>query len=113
MWVLLLYFIVSIIIPLVLFILFELGILKFYYSKESTVFECGFDSYNVRLIPISLRFYVFCILFLILDLELVIVSCIPLLLFIDIIIINFILFFVLVTVRLIIDWIVGTLSWVE
>jgi len=113
MCVLLLYFIISILLPLVLFILFQVGIMKFFYSKESTVFECGFDSYNVSLIPISLRFYVFCILFLILDLELVIVSCVPLLIFIDIIVVNFVLFFILVTIRLIIDWFIGTLRWVE
>jgi len=113
MWILLLYFIISVALPLVLLVLFELGIIKFYYVKESSVFECGFDSYNVSLIPISLRFYVFCILFLILDLELVIVSCIPLLLFIDIIVMNFIIFFILVTISLIVDWLVGTLRWVE
>jgi NADH:ubiquinone oxidoreductase subunit 3 (subunit A) len=40
-------------------------------------FECGFDSFNVRVFPVSLRFFVFCIIFLILDLELIIMSVTP------------------------------------
>jgi len=41
-------------------------------------FECGFDSFNVRVFPVSLRFFIFCIIFLILDLELIIISVTPL-----------------------------------
>jgi NADH:ubiquinone oxidoreductase subunit 3 (subunit A) len=41
-------------------------------------FECGFDSFNVSVFPVSLRFFIFCIIFLILDLELIIMSFIPL-----------------------------------
>jgi NADH:ubiquinone oxidoreductase subunit 3 (subunit A) len=41
-------------------------------------FECGFDSFNVSVFPVSLRFFIFCIIFLILDLELIIMSVTPL-----------------------------------
>src|SRR5438132_186091 len=40
-------------------------------------FECGFDSFNVSVFPVSLRFFIFCIIFLILDLELIIISVTP------------------------------------
>jgi NADH:ubiquinone oxidoreductase subunit 3 (subunit A) len=43
-------------------------------------FECGFDSFNVSVFPVSLRFFIFCIIFLILDLELIIMSVTPLVL---------------------------------
>jgi len=44
---------------------------------SSEGFECGFDSFNVRVFPVSLRFFIFCIIFLILDLELIIISITP------------------------------------
>lgn len=76
-------------------------------------FECGFDSFNVRVFPVSLRFFIFCIIFLILDLELIIISVTPLVLWSRGFIINIVIFLFLVTVSIIREWLFGSLSWVE
>jgi len=78
-----------------------------------SVFECGFDSYNVRVLPISLRFFIFCIIFLVLDLELIIVSLRPLVMFYVGFIFGIFVFLLLVTVSIVIDWFYGGLRWVE
>jgi NADH:ubiquinone oxidoreductase subunit 3 (subunit A) len=73
-------------------------------------FECGFDSFNVRVFPVSLRFFMFCIIFLILDLELIIMSVTPIVLWSRGFIINIVIFLLLVTVRMMIEWLFGRLS---
>jgi len=70
-WFILFYMFISFLIPVVT-LLIRKGIKYLEFSVG--VFECGFDSYNVRVLPISLRFFIFCIIFLVLDLELIIVS---------------------------------------
>lgn len=76
-------------------------------------FECGFDSFNVRVFPVSLRFFIFCIIFLILDLELILISVTPLVLWSRGFVVNIVIFLSLVTVRIIIEWLFGRLRWVE
>ncbi len=66
-------------------------------------FECGFDSFNVRVFPVSLRFFIFCIIFLILDLELIIMSIRPLVLWLNGFIINIVIFLFLVTLRILFE----------
>jgi len=73
------------------------------------IFECGFDSYNVRVLPISLRFFIFCIIFLVLDLELIIVSLRPLVNYFIGFIIGIFVFLVLVTLSISLDWLSGGL----
>ena len=81
--------------------------------KESDNFECGFDSFNVRVLPVSIRFFIFCIIFLILDLELIILSLGPWVIIARGIILNIIIFLIIITVRLLLEWLFGRLSWVE
>lgn len=110
MWILLSYLIISVIIPIVI------GLGRFLVSSKfmtTESFECGFDSFNVRVFPVSLRFFIFCIIFLILDLELIIISVTPIVLWSRGFIFNIIIFLLLVTVRLIIEWLFGSLSWIE
>jgi NADH:ubiquinone oxidoreductase subunit 3 (subunit A) len=66
-------------------------------------FECGFDSFNVRVFPVSLRFFIFCIVFLILDLELIIISVTPFVIWSRGFIVNIVIFLFLVTLRIIIE----------
>jgi len=66
-------------------------------------FECGFDSFNVRVFPVSLRFFIFCIIFLILDLELIIMSVTPLVVWSRGFIVNIVVFLFLVTISIIIE----------
>ena len=110
MWVLLIYVIISIIMPLVI------GVGRFILRSKfmrADRFECGFDSFNVRVFPVSLRFFVFCIIFLILDLELIIISVTPIVMWSRGFIVNIVIFLFLVTIRMIFEWLFGSLRWIE
>ncbi len=105
-----LYLVISFIVPLVI------GLIRFLISSKiirADTFECGFDSFNVRVFPVSLRFFIFCIIFLILDLELIIISVTPIVLWASGFIINIVIFLFLVTLRIMIEWLFGRLRWVE
>nr|AFQ96990.1 NADH dehydrogenase subunit 3 [Macrotrachela quadricornifera]AFQ96991.1 NADH dehydrogenase subunit 3 [Macrotrachela quadricornifera]AFQ96992.1 NADH dehydrogenase subunit 3 [Macrotrachela quadricornifera]AFQ96993.1 NADH dehydrogenase subunit 3 [Macrotrachela quadricornifera]AFQ96996.1 NADH dehydrogenase subunit 3 [Macrotrachela quadricornifera] len=110
MWILLTYLFISILVPTVM------GLGSFLVSSKfmsADSFECGFDSFNVSVFPVSLRFFIFCIVFLILDLELIIMSFTPLVLWSNGFIINIVLFLFLVTLSMLLEWMFGSLSWVE
>lgn len=110
MWVLCLYLLISIVIPTIIRVGRIIVRSKFIRIEG---FECGFDSFNVRVFPVSLRFFIFCIIFLILDLELIIISVTPIVLWSSGFIINIVLFLLLVTVSILIEWLYGRLRWVE
>lgn len=110
MWILRIYLLISVIIPRIMGIISL--ILRRKFIRNDT-FECGFDSFNVRVFPVSLRFFIFCIIFLILDLELIIISITPIVLWINGFIINIVIFLTLVTLRIIMEWLYGRLRWVE
>lgn len=110
MWLRIIYLGISLFVPLIIGILSILIASKFI---RADTFECGFDSFNVRVFPVSLRFFIFCIIFLILDLELIIMSVTPFVLWSRGFIMNLILFLFLVTVSIIIEWLYGRLRWVE
>nr|YP_003331195.1 NADH dehydrogenase subunit 3 [Rotaria rotatoria]ACT21464.1 NADH dehydrogenase subunit 3 [Rotaria rotatoria] len=110
MWILLSYVLISFIMPLVMGMTSLLVSSKFM-STES--FECGFDSFNVSVFPVSLRFFMFCTIFLILDLELIIMSVTPMVIWSSGFIVNIVLFLLLVTVSLMMEWLFGSLSWIE
>lgn len=101
---------ISLVIPMIIGVARILFSRKFM-SRDS--FECGFDSFNVRVFPVSLRFFVFCIIFLILDLELIIISVTPMILWMNGFIVNIIIFLFLVTLRILGEWIFGSLRWIE
>jgi len=110
MWILIIYVSIAIIVPLIM------GLIRLIISSKfirSDRFECGFDSFNVRIFPVSLRFFIFCIIFLILDLELIIMSVAPLIIWAHGFILNIIIFLLLVTVRILREWLFGRLRWVE
>ena len=110
MWILLRYVLISVIIPI------AIGISRFLIRSKfirADRFECGFDSFNVRVFPVSLRFFVFCIIFLILDLELIIISVTPIVIWSRGFIVNIVIFLFLVTVSIIIEWLYGSLRWIE
>jgi len=110
MWLVVFYVFISFSIPVSMLL-----ISKLFKSLDYRVgvFECGFDSYNVRVLPISLRFFILCIIFLILDLELIIVSLRPVVMFSMGFRLGIFIFLFLVTVRVILDWFYGGLSWIE
>lgn len=110
MWIISAYLLISLIVPTLIGIGGFLVRSKFINTEG---FECGFDSFNVSVFPVSLRFFIFCIIFLILDLELIIISITPLVIWSSGFILNIVVFLFLVTLRIIIEWLFGSLSWVE
>lgn len=110
MWIIIIYLIISVIVPTL--ILVGRIIIRSKFIRNDA-FECGFDSFNVRVFPVSLRFFVFCIIFLILDLELILISVTPIVIWWNGFILNIVIFLTLVTVRILIEWIFGRLRWVE
>ena len=110
MWLLLIYVLIARLVPLLIFVGRVIFITK---SINVDSFECGFDSFNVRVFPVSLRFFVFCIIFLILDLELIIISITPIVIWWHGFVFNILIFLILVTIRIIVEWYYGRLSWVE
>jgi len=110
MWIIRVYVLISILVPRII------GVGRFLIRSKfirADRFECGFDSFNVRVFPVSLRFFIFCIIFLILDLELIIISVTPLVIWVRGFIVNIVIFLFLVTVSMVIEWIFGRLRWVE
>nr|AHF21593.1 NADH dehydrogenase subunit 3 [Allothyrus sp. LamingtonNP-QMS95173] len=89
---------------------------KTYYDKEKlSPFECGFDPFSMTRIPFSLHFFMIAIIFLIFDIEIIILLPIP-------IINNFMnnnffimtLFIILVILLgLIFEWSQGALNWIN
>nr|AFQ96994.1 NADH dehydrogenase subunit 3 [Adineta vaga] len=110
MWIMIMYLCISLLVPLIMGLLSFLMASKF---MSADTFECGFDSFNVSVFPVSLRFFIFCIIFLILDLELIIMSVTPFVMWSTGFIINIVLFLFLVTVSMIMEWLFGSLSWAE
>ena len=106
----LIYLGISLLVPLVMGLISLIIASKF---MRADTFECGFDSFNVRVFPVSLRFFIFCIIFLILDLELIIISVTPFVLWTSGFIVNIVIFLFLVTLRILIEWLFGRLSWAE
>lgn len=110
MWILCWYVLISVLVPLII------GLIRILISSKfirTDTFECGFDSFNVRVFPVSLRFFIFCIIFLILDLELILISVVPFVIWSRGFILNLVVFLTLVTVRLLFEWLFGRLRWVE
>lgn len=107
MWVIIVYLVISLVIPRII------GLLRVFVSSKLIrldSFECGFDSFNVRVFPVSLRFFIFCIIFLILDLELIIISVTPIIVWSTGFIVNIVIFLFLVTLRILFEWLFGRLS---
>jgi len=110
MWIMLIYLFIALLVPAVM------GLMRFLVRSKfirADRFECGFDSFNVRVFPVSLRFFVFCIIFLILDLELIIISITPMIIWASGFIVNIVIFLFLITLRMIMEWLFGRLRWVE
>ena len=110
MWILLLYLFISLLVPAIIGLIRIIVRSKFIRIEG---FECGFDSFNVSVFPVSLRFFIFCIIFLILDLELILISVTPFVMWRRGFIVNIVIFLFLVTLSIIIEWLFGRLSWVE
>nr|YP_009244974.1 NADH dehydrogenase subunit 3 [Amynthas moniliatus]AMO27098.1 NADH dehydrogenase subunit 3 [Amynthas moniliatus] len=82
--------------------------------EKSTPFECGFDPKNTARIPFSMRFFLLAIIFIVFDIEIVLLMPIPTMLMTSYnmqIIITYTLFVIVLIMGLIHEWNEGSLDW--
>lgn len=82
--------------------------------EKSTPFECGFDPKNTARIPFSLRFFLLAIIFIVFDIEIVLLIPIPTIYissYIPQIIVTYIVFIIVLIIGLIHEWNEGSLDW--
>nr|BDQ43523.1 NADH dehydrogenase subunit 3 [Amynthas tappensis]BDQ43822.1 NADH dehydrogenase subunit 3 [Amynthas tappensis] len=82
--------------------------------EKSTPFECGFDPKNTARIPFSMRFFLLAIIFIVFDIEIVLLMPIPTMLMISYtphIMITYTTFIIVLIVGLIHEWNEGSLDW--
>nr|BCW91764.1 NADH dehydrogenase subunit 3 [Ixodes pavlovskyi] len=105
-----------IMIPFLIFITFFLISFKSFSNKEKlSPFECGFDPFSLSRIPFSLKFFLIAIIFLIFDIEIVIILPFPLLFFNKnmLFLVTFIIINILISWGLIYEWKKGMLEWLK
>ena len=107
--------IVAIIIPLIIFILaYSLAIRSLNDREKTSPFECGFDPNHRARIPFSIRFFLLAIIFIVFDIEIVLLVPTPLLYNItniSIIILNSLIFLLILIIGLLHEWHEGSLDW--
>ncbi|YP_009159623.1 NADH dehydrogenase subunit 3 (mitochondrion) [Amblyomma americanum] len=106
------------IIPLIVFsiyILFTIFGLKNLKSKEKlSPFECGFDPFSLSRVPFSLKFFFLGIVFLVFDIEIIVILPYPILLNKSFsLIISFILINLIILFGLLFEWKSGMIEWVK
>nr|BDQ43757.1 NADH dehydrogenase subunit 3 [Metaphire communissima] len=82
--------------------------------EKSTPFECGFDPKNTARIPFSMRFFLLAIIFIVFDIEIVLLMPIPTMLMTSYnshIILTYSVFIIVLIVGLIHEWNEGSLDW--
>nr|BDQ43705.1 NADH dehydrogenase subunit 3 [Metaphire tosaensis] len=82
--------------------------------EKSSPFECGFDPKNTARIPFSMRFFLLAIIFIVFDIEIVLLMPIPTMLMTSYsphIVVFYTLFIIVLIVGLIHEWNEGSLDW--
>nr|YP_010373156.1 NADH dehydrogenase subunit 3 [Hyperhalosydna striata]QTZ18396.1 NADH dehydrogenase subunit 3 [Hyperhalosydna striata] len=82
--------------------------------EKCSPFECGFDPKNTARIPFSLRFFLLAVIFLVFDIEIVLLMPSPLLLSSissHLITTTLLLFFLILILGLLHEWREGSLDW--
>nr|BDQ43809.1 NADH dehydrogenase subunit 3 [Metaphire communissima] len=82
--------------------------------EKSTPFECGFDPKNTARIPFSMRFFLLAIIFIVFDIEIVLLMPIPTMLMTSYnshIILTYLVFIIVLIVGLVHEWNEGSLDW--
>nr|UZT67770.1 NADH dehydrogenase subunit 3 [Paracanthobdella livanowi] len=107
--------IISSLVPIIVFMLSYLLFLRSYNDRsKSSPFECGFDPKNKARLPFSLRFFMLAIIFIVFDIEIVLLMPIPLMLlnFNEMLTLMITMFFmILLFIGLLHEWVEGTLAW--
>nr|YP_010954454.1 NADH dehydrogenase subunit 3 [Tropilaelaps mercedesae]WMV02017.1 NADH dehydrogenase subunit 3 [Tropilaelaps mercedesae] len=109
------FFIISIFISLTIFF-FSL-ILKYqnkWNKNKSSLFECGFDSFSLTRNPFSLHFFKLCLVFIIFDIEIIIMLPLPLIITSNLYLFySFSILFLIIFLSLLFEWNQKTLEWIK
>ena len=84
--------------------------------EELSPYECGFEHHNVSRIPFSLRYFFLTLIFLLFDLEIVLILFIPYVILSSYFILRLVLLIIFIFIlylRLIYEWNDGTLEWLS
>jgi NADH-ubiquinone oxidoreductase chain 3 len=107
--------IIALAIPILVYLLAWILAYRSFYSREkSASFECGFDPSNRARIPFSMRFFLLAIIFIVFDIEIVLLTPIPIIipLLNPIFLILIVIFFlVILLLGLLHEWNEGALDW--
>nr|ATD53056.1 NADH dehydrogenase subunit 3 [Clovia sp. EMHAU-2015-Zz052918] len=107
-------FLIFIFILILMFILTLISKKSFLDREKSSPFECGFDPMNSSRIPFSLHFFLMAVIFLIFDVEVVLILPIPIILDLSFVyewfISSFMFIFILI-LGLYHEWFNGMLFW--
>nr|AOR07186.1 NADH dehydrogenase subunit 3 [Mesenchytraeus antaeus] len=108
---------IAIIIPFILFILsWVLAVRTLADREKSSPFECGFDPNHSARVPFSMRFFLLAIIFIVFDIEIVLLVPIPLILYstnISFMMIGSSLFLLILILGLLHEWNEGSLEWAD
>ena len=104
-------------------IIFFLKLLAFLISEKSPLmreelssFECGFEHHSLSRVPFSLRYFFLTLIFLLFDLEIVLIMFLPSLLFSSSFVFSILVlgvFIIFLYIGLIYEWQDGSLEWVN
>ena len=104
-------------------IVFFLKLLAFLISEKSPLmreelssFECGFEHHSLSRVPFSLRYFFLTLIFLLFDLEIVLIMFLPSLLFSSSFVFSILVlgvFIIFLYIGLIYEWQDGSLEWVN
>ena len=104
-------------------IIFFLKLLAFLISEKSPLmreelssFECGFEHHSLSRVPFSLRYFFLTLIFLLFDLEIVLIMFLPSLLFSSSFVFSILVlgvFIIFLYIGLVYEWQDGSLEWVN
>nr|YP_009171129.1 NADH dehydrogenase subunit 3 [Drawida japonica]AIR76354.1 NADH dehydrogenase subunit 3 [Drawida japonica] len=98
----------------VLFAAWVLGQRTIIDREKSSPFECGFDPSNSARLPFSMRFFLLAIIFIVFDIEIVLLTPIPLIMLFSSVVYSLLtasLFLSILVVGLVYEWKEGSLDW--
>nr|QLY90146.1 NADH dehydrogenase subunit 3 [Erpobdella testacea] len=109
-------FLLALIIPIFVYTLSYFLFLRSYNDRyKSSPFECGFDPYSNARIPFSTRFFLLAIIFIVFDIEVVLLMPSPLLIDLSMntsFLMIFMMLMLILFIGLIHEWNEGSINWI-